>query len=333
MTSTPHDALFKAGFESPDQAAGVFRAVLPPALVAAIDWDSLTCIPGAFIDPALGERRTDLLFCARLRDRELLLYLVLEHQSTVDPDMPLRMLIYMVRIWERHRKLEPSGPLPLVVSTLLSHAPGGWTPPTSLHALFDPEPSTLAGIESLIPQFSLVVTDLIDLDDDAIQRLLLAPFPKLVLWVLRDGRAMPTLLESLPAWVDALSDLLQSQEGMDAFAQLIRYVFLVGGRSHYEAFRDKLREHLPPAEDAMETIAEWLHERGRTQGRQEGHLEGRLEGHLEGRRQLFATLLSAKFGELPPAHVARITAANDDELERWIRHVFEAETLDAVFDA
>ena len=43
--------------------------------------------------------------------------------------------------------------------------------------------------------------------------------------------------------------------------------------------------------------------------------------------------MSAKFGELPPAHVARITAANDDELERWIRHVFEAETLDAVFDA
>ena len=208
---------------------------------------------------------------------------------------------------------------------LLSHAPGGWTAPTSLHELFDPDPSSIPGLGRLIPQFSLLLTDLITLDDDAIQHLTLASFSKLVLWVLRDARTMPVLLENLPAWIDALDELLQTPSGLDAFAQLIRYIFLVAAPSHYEAFHDRLHEQLPPAEDAMQSIAEWLHERGRT--------EGRREGRQEGRRQLFVSLLSTRFGELPPSRIDRVTRASDDELERWIRRVFEADTLDAVFDA
>lgn len=51
MTEKPHDALFKAAFEKPEHAAGIFRSLLPTTLVKAVAWDTLTRESGSFIDP------------------------------------------------------------------------------------------------------------------------------------------------------------------------------------------------------------------------------------------------------------------------------------------
>jgi len=42
----PYDKLFKLAFGFPENAAGLLRAELPPALAAAIDWKSLHPQPG-----------------------------------------------------------------------------------------------------------------------------------------------------------------------------------------------------------------------------------------------------------------------------------------------
>ena len=103
----PHDLLFKGIFSQPETAADHFAAVLPQELVAAIDLGALRLEPGSFVDAALHERHTDLLFSAPWREPDeeqpasLMLYLLFEHQSSNDPLMPYRMLRYMVRIWEQ----------------------------------------------------------------------------------------------------------------------------------------------------------------------------------------------------------------------------------------
>ena len=89
VTSRPHDALFRSAFEHPDDAAGEVRHVLPPGVVEAIDWSTLRLEPGSFIDPELADRHSDLLFSAWIADAPALIYLLLEHQSTPDPRMPL----------------------------------------------------------------------------------------------------------------------------------------------------------------------------------------------------------------------------------------------------
>jgi predicted transposase YdaD len=99
-----HDALFKSAFEHPSHAAGLFRHVLPPALAGAIDWTTLELQSGSFVDPTLRSRHSDLLFSARVDDRMVLLYVLLEHQSSNDPSMPLRSLDYAVCIWRRHEQ-------------------------------------------------------------------------------------------------------------------------------------------------------------------------------------------------------------------------------------
>ena len=70
MSLTPHDALFKAVLGKPEHARGVLRAVVPAALAEAIDWPTLTLRPGSFVDLALREQHTDLLYSATWRDGE-----------------------------------------------------------------------------------------------------------------------------------------------------------------------------------------------------------------------------------------------------------------------
>ena len=71
------------------------------------------------------------------------------------------------------------------------------------------------------------------------------------------------------------------------------------------------------------TIAEELIQRGRG--------EGRAEGRVEGRAELLVKQLVHKFGELPSEYVSRITAASDEQLERYAVRLLTVDTLARVF--
>src|SRR6185503_15895511 len=84
MVHNPHDALFKAVFGQPEHARGALQAVVPPALAEALDWSKLTLRPGSYVDVALREQFTDLLYSATWRGGgDVLVYFLFEHQSTL----------------------------------------------------------------------------------------------------------------------------------------------------------------------------------------------------------------------------------------------------------
>ncbi|HVH97160.1 MAG TPA: Rpn family recombination-promoting nuclease/putative transposase, partial [Enhygromyxa sp.] len=93
-TRRPHDALFKAAFEQAEHAAALLRESLTPSVSAAIAWHTIAPLPGTYIDPALADHHSDLLFSVQLDGKEALVYVLLEHQSTKHAYMPLRMLHY-----------------------------------------------------------------------------------------------------------------------------------------------------------------------------------------------------------------------------------------------
>src|SRR5690349_17799203 len=103
MLVTPHDTLFKVLFSNPRRAAEVLRHVLPPGVARRIDWSTLRCEPGSFIDEELRGSHADLLFSAQMDGQTVEIYVLYEHQSSFDEWMPLRLLRYMVRIWEALR--------------------------------------------------------------------------------------------------------------------------------------------------------------------------------------------------------------------------------------
>jgi hypothetical protein len=328
VTSSPHDALFKAAFSSPEHAAPQLRAVLPPAVSALLDWASLTLEPGSFLDGELAAFHSDLLFSASLAGHPSLLYLLFEHQSSTDAWMPFRVLRYQVRIWEAYLKDHPGEiHLPPVIVVVLPHAPGGWTAATTMHELFEPALVAEPALAALLPQFRMVLDDLSQVDDDALQARALGAFPRLALWALRDARTPERLVATMKGWVSAMGELLAAPNGAEALRTLLRYLYLVADKTTFERVSETMRQ-LPPVQATGQTIAEWLHERGRDEGLKVGRDEGLKAGALREGRKALRRVLAWKKLALTAEQEALIEACTDLALlERWQEQALPAATV------
>jgi len=99
--ATPHDSFSKAIFSRPKEAAKYLPTVLPSDVAAQLDLASVRHLPGSFVDAHLRWRHADVLYEVAVAGTPTLVYVLAEQQSTMDPLMPLRMLVYLGRIWDR----------------------------------------------------------------------------------------------------------------------------------------------------------------------------------------------------------------------------------------
>ena len=321
MTGTPHDALFKDAFSDPERAAEELRAVLPPALVATVDWSSLALVPGSFVDDALGQRHSDLLFRVRVHGGgDALVYLLFEHQSTADPLMPWRLVVYMVRIWER-LVAEGATRLPLIVPVVLHHGDAGWSAPRSFESLYDAPPEVVAAAGPHALRLSFVLDDLADLDDEDLRGRVMDATTKLVLAALRDARSLEDILDMAERWMPLIRDVGTAESGLRALVVLLRYTQLVRGGADAERLRQRIVKELGPGTEAnVHSILDSI--------RDEGRVIGRAEGEARGRAEVVLKLVQLRFGALPETTVARIRAASADELDRLTERVLSATTLE-----
>jgi predicted transposase/invertase (TIGR01784 family) len=160
----PNDAFFKDVFSQPQHATAFFKSHLPPAIVAQVDWPSLKVLPSSFVKSGLQQVQADLLFAVNIGGRDARLYLLFEHQSTVDPTMPLRLLGYIAEILFKHHKAHGL-PLPPVLPFVLHQGPERWNVSTAFEDLFQ-LPEELAGLLPFLPKFHHALLDLTRYDPD-----------------------------------------------------------------------------------------------------------------------------------------------------------------------
>ena len=146
-------------FSDPPRAIAFFKSHLPPAIVAKVDWPSLKVLPSSFIKSGLQQVSADLLFNVKIGGHDALFYLLLEHQSTVDPSMPLRMLGYVAEILFKHHK-EHGLPLPPVLPFVLHQGPERWNVSTAFEDLFDLPEYLSAALLPFLPKFQHALLDL-----------------------------------------------------------------------------------------------------------------------------------------------------------------------------
>jgi hypothetical protein len=312
----------RLAFEAPPDATALLRELLPPSVREAIAWETLEGAGGSFVDRALADRHSDLLFVARLRTREpMLAYLLLEHQSTNDPAMPLRMLAYETRLWSRLRKAQPDlAWLPPILGVLVSHPPGGWTSACAFEQLLAPEVVAIPGLTALVPRFSMVVEDLAARSDAELQGRALPPFQRVALWLLRDARDPMRLLRGFDGWASTILEAGRTRSGADAIEVLIKYLYEILEPVYFDMLRAKLVELGTHSREIAMTIAEYLQE------------QGRKEGQREGRVATLRSQLVYKLGPLDAAAEAHLEAATSEDLDRYVRRVLTADSLAAIFE-
>jgi hypothetical protein len=307
----PHDALFRRVLGEPVNAASQLRAALPAALAGRLDLDRLERVSGSFVDATLAWRHSDLLFTVPMADREALVYVLVEHQSSADPLMPFRMLRYVVRIWDHYLARHPgAAQLPVVIPLVVHHNKRPWTSPVQLGDLLDLDQATAGAAAEHLPRFAFLLDDLARLDEQALRARPLTPPARITLLLLKIAAGNSRLAADLRGWSDDLRAILDRPGGEEEFAAVLRYIELVG-----EAPADQLRTLVaalgPDAEEAYVTTAEML----------------RAEGEARGRSEALAQLLTLKFGQLPQPALDTLHAASASQLETWTARVLTADTL------
>lgn len=160
-----NDGFFKAIFSQPEHAIAFFKIHLPPAIASKIDWSSLSLHPGSFVKSSLQQVHSDILFSVLFGGRETLLYLLLEHQSTPDPALRLRVLGYVTEILTRHHR-DHGLPLPPVLPFVLHQGPEGWHASTAFEDLFDLPEEIADPLLPFLPKFHHALLDLTCFDPE-----------------------------------------------------------------------------------------------------------------------------------------------------------------------
>ena len=323
--ASPHDALVKAIFAQPEHAEGELRLLLPPEIAARIDWPALALCSGSFVDEALRGRHSDLLFSATCAGKKnVLLYLLFEHQSTDDPLMAFRLLRYMVRIWDDHLRNNPNAVrLPVILPLVLHHSPEGWTSPTEFQAILDLDADTLPLVAAHVPSFRFLLDDLSAETDEALRARVMTALGRLVLFCLRHGREPGRFVQEIARWLGLLAEARTAPGGREALQLIWRYIVTANNPVDPQGLVKQLLGVVGKEEEReIMSIADWYEDRGRKAGRDEGLRAGACNALLK--------LLRTRFGALPDAAAARIQAADTSQLDLWIDRVLTAASLDDV---
>jgi predicted transposase/invertase (TIGR01784 family) len=314
---SPHDRLFKETFSHLEAARDFFQTHLPAPLVAGLDWETLQLVPGSFVAEQLAEQSSDLLYRVAWQQWPLYLYCLFEHQSTVDPDMPFRLLSYMVRIWEQHRrqnarKAKPPPILPVV----LYQGPGPWTVSQQfLDWLIMPEELRVE-LAPYQPDFVHLLVDLAELSMEQMGRDLLGRLTLSLMKAVAEGRGMEWMVRTVPF----LAEFLTQKDRAGQFRTLLRYLLRADANAP-STFVDLVAkiENETVKENVM-SIADQLIQQGLEKGLEKGLAEGLQKGlargSLIGRIQAYQELLN-----LPVTQLAELEQRNPSELETLWREL------------
>ena len=271
LSTTHHDALFRALVSHSDRAGALLQDHLPSEIAVLVDFEHLPeLMEGTFINGDGAKTQCDALFRVRLKSgQDARIYVLLEHKSSVDYDTPMQIARYMLNIWARELKATPAHrKLPMILPLVFYHGLGEWTVPRSLAEMIDAPD----GVDDPLRGFAYTLRDLRRLDpwhlaqNPEVQAALVA------LWLVFEENVLPELLDLVTGGM---------VDGSEFESHIITYI---SEKFNIDAptLEASLQRTKPQRwEILMGTAAEsWL-EQGRTEGWTEGKAEGKAEG--EGR--------------------------------------------------
>jgi len=208
---------------------------------------------------------------------------------------------------------------------VLYHGTAAWPEPRSFDALLDAPTAARPALTPYLVRFEYLLHDLSAISDEELRAGAQTALAKLVTVCLKHAWSGAELLGVLRRWMDVAREAALAPNGLEALAQVIRYILEVAEEIEEEALQELLDRGLAPdAKDTIMTIAQRYIEQGRQQGIEQG-----IE---QGSQRILLRLLRKRFGDtVDPGVEARIAKASGAEIETWSDRVLSATTLDEIF--
>ena len=250
----PHDLMVRAVLSDLTEAASFLQTHLPEAVSQALNWSTLTLLEGSFVDEDLRESEADLLYEVEHVSGEtsLWVYVLLEHQSTPDRWMRLRLLKYCCRIWDLSFRDYPNQrELRAIVPLVFYQGERSWSYSSEFAELFAESVRDWPGV----PRFSHGLIDQSGMQPDEVQGDLKVRIMQLVML----AAYHPTL-----AWMERVASLLDSlaslppSGGINYVRLFVLYILATQEPKAAQSFRDVLRQYAPEVGDDLMTYAQEL---------------------------------------------------------------------------
>jgi hypothetical protein len=267
-----------------------------------------------------------------------LICILVEHQTSPDPVMPLRLLLYAVLHWEQEwRQWEQGHPrgeplrltpvIPIVVHTGLTP----WTTNRSLADLFLEDPE----VRVFVPEWPAHLWHLVEQDPAALLQAEESLWQALA--VARAERAEPAEFRTI------FAQLLSRLEGL-AERDRVQWQAMVRMALYWALFRRPRSEHAAliaaarqsqqngPLQEEVQAMSSQLEQtyeqellaRGQALGEARGEAWATLESH----RSMLRRLVRERFETVPPELEQRIVSAELTALESAILQMVHVQSLD-----
>ena len=231
--------------------------------------------------------------------------------------MGLRLLRYMVRIWELWlREHGRTKRLPLIIPVVVAQNRTVWRINPQFSALFGP-PEAIAPFRQYLPDFTYRLIQVAAIPFDAIRG---TPDGIFVLRVLKAERSG-----------DLLGPYIWDHQLLRVIKNEIFERFLVYLHSRSKIDKRRLRRIIESLPDpAMRRTALTLAEQFRMEGREEGRSQGREEGSLGASQRLVLDALDLRFGPVPEGLREAIEAiGNPEKLRSLLRAAIVADSIES----
>jgi len=313
-----HDSSYKFLFSNPELVRDLILGFVPDDWLHSLDYSTLEKVPGSYVSEDFKQREDDLVWRVKIGGDWLYLYLLLEFQSSVDPYMALRMLVYQGLLYQdliKRGETLADGRLPPVLPIVLYNGSARWSAVTDIAEL-------IPSVPGLVEQFKPKLRYLL-IDENAYSAHELGSLKNLAAAVFRLERpgsphAVSEVVSALSDWLDDRPDLRRM------FAAWLRATLM--RRTDYGIVLpqvDDLAEVKVMLADRLEQWAKEYEAKGLEQGRQEGLQKGEILA--------LQKLLAKRFGAIPAQFLSRIADARLEQTEVWLERILDAQSLEDVF--
>ena len=306
-------------------------------LVAHLNFSQLVPINRSFIPDNLREQESDIVYSVPFHSEseaeELLIYILIEHQSTIDVTMGFRVLFYMTQIWDFQRREWESSNVPKnqrrfrpIIPIVFYTGEQRWQTPLTLSAVMD-LPDALS---AFVPEFETLFFSVKDTDAANLTRTD-HPFGWLLTVLQKehaDKEEIRTALMEAVIHIDTLDE-----RKMQQWRRAIFYLYLLilhrRPTEEHDELKTLVHQHIQETsrreegETMAQTMAEYLMEQGERRGERRGETNAKREAVLK--------LLRLRFDSVPEAVANRIASIRSlSRLDTLFENAATAQTLDDI---
>ena len=316
-----HDAAYRTLFSHPRMVEDLLRGFVHEPWVESLDFATLEKVNATFVSDDLKNREADAVWRLKTTENQwVYVYLLVEFQSTVDPFMAVRMMVYVGLLYQdliRRGDLLPERRLPPVLPFVAYNGLDEWLAAREIADLIVALPG---GLDRYLPRLSYLLLDAGRVPAEA-----LPPRENLVGALVRLEQSRG--LEAARVGVGVLAEALAGPEHDELRHSFLAWLEGSFRRGKWPTVDVAEAEGLQEGRAMLaEKLSIW-----REEFLEEGRREGRQQGLRAGEARVLLRQIELRFGSLTPAVRERVEGASADDLLRWGERLLTAGSLDEVW--